>query len=473
MTTAPVAAREEPGPVGEEILAVRCLSHTYPAAVAPALVGVTCAVREGECVCLSGSSGSGKTTLLMAIRGLLHGGKREGDIHVSIPPGDDGKAAPAGIVFQNAESQILCTTVAEEVAFGPENLCVAPAEIARRVESSLKQVGLAGCESRSVERFSAGQKQRLAIASVLSMRPALLLLDEPASQLDGRGKIELCALLASLKRQGYAILMAEHDPRPFADLIDRYLFLEGGRIVGEARVPESPPPGVPFAGRYAVEGGETAIAVMGLSLSYPETGKALRDVTFRVGRGERVHLFGVNGAGKSSLLRCLAGLEPPDAGTIEVAGIAGPRPEKLPGRVGFLFQNPARQLFAESVREEVGFTLGRLGRSPDEAARIVAETLELCGIGHLAERPPLTLSFGEQHRVALASVLAPRPAVLLLDEPFAGLDMPQRRSLLELLAAMPARYGTTVLIASHDELPAERWAERTLFLKEGSLGASS
>lgn len=452
-----------------DVLTIRSLAYTYPGASAPALTEVSCAVRPGECVCLTGNSGCGKTTLLLAIKGLLRGGTRAGSVDVAVPPNGDGWSVPVGLVFQNPESQILCTTVEEEVAFGPENLCVPPAEIARRIRTSLRGVGLDGCEARHVERFSAGQKQRLTIASVLSTAPSLLLLDEPTSQLDGQGKRELCDLLGGLKRQGYTIMMTEHDPGPFSAIIDRYLFMEGGRIVGEsATLPDqTAPPARPIDLRPT--DGLAAVTATGLSLAYPETGAALTDVSFRVERGERIHLFGRNGTGKSTLLRCLAGLESPDSGTISMAGIDSPRPEMLPGKVGYLFQNPARQLFAESVEDEVAFTLRRLGHGRRETGQMVAEALALCGIAHLAERAPLTLSFGEQHRVALAAVVAPRPEVLLLDEPFAGLDMPHRLAFLAILAGMSERFGTTVIIASHDELPDEGWAHRTLMLNGGFL----
>lgn len=455
-------------------LKIDSLGYFYPGASIPALSDISCTIGAGECVCLTGDSGCGKTTLLLAIKGLLRGGNRSGNIEIAAPPRADDWSTPAGLVFQNAESQILCTTVAEEVAFGPENLCTPPTEMARRVSNSLRAVGLDDCEARHVERFSAGQKQRLTIASVLSMNPSLLLLDEPTSQLDSQGKRGLCELLSGLKRQGYTIVMAEHDPRPFAAIIDRYLPMAEGRIddavttVPDPERYESKAAVVPQAA--AVDGAPVVIAVRNLCFSYPETGVALKQVHFQITRGERIHLFGSNGAGKSSLLRCLAGLEHPDSGTLELAGIANPRPEFLPGKVGVLFQNPARQLFAESVHEEVAFSLRRMGCSRDETERVVAEALDLCGIGHLAERAPLTLSFGEQHRVALAAVVAPKPLILLLDEPFAGLDFPQRLSLLGVLAEMPGMYGTTVLIASHDELPDHRWADRTLTLSGGLIG---
>jgi energy-coupling factor transport system ATP-binding protein len=455
-----------------DMLTISSFSYIYPGAATPALLEVSCTVRAGECVCLTGSSGCGKSTLLLAIKGVLRGGSRSGTIDIVLPPGEGGGSSPVGIVFQNAETQILCSTVAEEVAFAPENLCVPPDEIARRVTRALRDVGLEGYQSRSVERFSAGQKQRLAIASVLSMNPSLLLVDEPTSQLDRRGKLELCDLLGKLKRQGYTIIMAEHETLPFAGIIDRYLTLEGGRVVSSSgalsdseRHEARPcfPPGFPPTTRAP------ALSVRELTLSYPETGVVLNGVDLTLARGERGHLWGPNGAGKSSLLRCLCGLERPDSGTIDISGVCAPRLEKLAGQVGVLFQNPARQLFAESVREEVAFTLERLGYPRDECESRVEQALEFCNIGQLAPRPPLTLSFGEQHRVALAAVLAPRPRLLLLDEPFAGLDFPQRRSLLALLAELPERYGTAVLIATHDMLPDPCWADRSFWIENGRI----
>lgn len=456
----------------ENVLEIEGLHFTYQGGAVPALDGVSCSVRQGEFVCLTGDSGCGKSTLLLAIMGLLRGGRSRGEIRLAPSP-EEGKAPAAGIVFQSAESQILCSTVAEEVAFGPENLCLPPDEIAARLREALRAVGLEGEEGRNVERFSAGQKQRLAIASVLSMKPGLLLLDEPTSQLDVQGKAELVAIFTALKEKGHTLIMAEHDPRPFEALVDRYLKLERGQLIGCGDSPPDPvryrPKAFLLPYSAALYGARPVLDVQGLDLCYPETGEVLKKLQLTVSRGERVHIFGSNGAGKSSFLRCLAGLLRPDSGRIRIAGTENPGPGSLRGKVGVLFQNPARQLFAETVREEVAFTLGRLAYPPEEIERIVTEALTFCGIAHLADRAPLTLSFGEQHRVALAAVVAPRPTLLLLDEPFAGLDFPQRLSLLSILGRMPIRYGTTVLIASHDELPDRRWADRSFLLHGGGL----
>ena len=460
------------------MLVVKSLSYTYPGSGAPALSDVSLGARAGECVCITGPSGCGKTTLLLAMKGLLHAGTLQGEVAVDVP-GASGEhlRTDVGLVFQNAESQILCSTVAEEVAFGPENLCVPPHEIRERIRGALEDVRLTGFESRNVERLSAGQKHRLAIASVLSMRPRVLLLDEPTSQLDATGKSELAAVLRHLKTLGYVLVIVEHNLEPFGELADRYLVMENGRILEVSdRIPpryaQSRSPGAaPDAPRRAGAGRGDVPCVVAedLCLSYPGVGEVLRGVGLAISRGERVHLHGQNGSGKSTLLACVAGAIEPDSGSIRVAGRKVTGRNGLFGTVGYLFQNPQRQLFENTVFEEVAFSLKRL-RLPEPAVhRHVMDALEVCEASHLAARLPLSLSFGEQHRVALASVIAPRPAVLLLDEPFSGLDLAQRHRLLEILARWNEKESTTVLIASHDPLPARGWPDRVLTLEGGAL----
>lgn len=460
------------------MLQVHDLSYSYPGEQTPALAGVSFALHAGECVCVTGHSGCGKSTLLLAVKGLLHDGSLTGSISVDLPSKHASSHRDGvGIVFQNAETQILCTTVAEEVAFGPENLCVPADEIGTRIARSLAAVQLSGFGQRNVERLSAGQKHRLAIASVLSMNPCLLLLDEPTSQLDGASKGELLQVLWELKRRGIGLLMAEHNLEPFAELIDRYLLMEKGRILAEScqvpvvfgRPERSASPPLPQN-----SGGERrpAIEIDRLSLSYPDQGEVLRDFSLRVASGERIHLFGRNGSGKSSLLRCLAGVTRPDAGELRVAGTPLSGQTHLVGTVGYLFQNPQRQLFENTVHEEVAFSLKRLRLGDQEVRRLVEKALVACEAEQLSHRLPLSLSFGEQHRVALASVLAPQPRLLLLDEPFSGLDLGQRYRLLKILADLRDAFGTTVLIASHDPLPDPCWADRTVSLEHSARARS-
>jgi energy-coupling factor transport system ATP-binding protein len=196
----------------------------------------------------------------------------------------------------------------------------------------------------------------------------------------------------------------------------------------------------------------------------------LRDVSLRVLPGERVHVRGANGSGKTTLLRAAAGLLQPERGRVRTVGVAPKAGASLLGRVGMLFQNPERNLFERSVEEEVAFALRRMGWPSRRVASRVAEVLDRFHLSPLRERSPLRLSFGQQHRLALASVLAPAPRLLLLDEPFAGLDLEGRHHLLEMLAHEQRRCGSAIVVASHDELPAPRWAHRRVELADGVLG---
>ena len=456
------------------MLRARALSYTYPGASGAALEDVSLDAAPGECLCITGPSGCGKTTLLHAMKGLLHDGTTAGEVAIDEPgDGEDVARERVGLVFQNAESQILCSTVAEEVAFGPENLCVPAREMADRVVEALRDVDLAGFWDRNVERLSAGQKHRLAVAAVLSTKPRVLLLDEPTSQLDAGGKTELVRVLGDLKRRGYTVVVVEHNLTALGDLVDRYVLMRDGRV--EA-VTAHLPPELVESQRLTARGHEApppqrapTIVADGVTCAYPGIGEVLKGVDLRVLAGERVHLFGRNGCGKSTLLACIAGVTIPDSGTLRVAGVEVAEGASLFGKVGYLFQNPQRQLFENTVHDEVAFSLKRLRLPPAAVSERVAEALDLCEAGHLAGRLPLSLSYGEQHRVALASVLAPRPPVLLLDEPFAGLDLGQRRRLLRILARLCDRGATAVVIASHDPLPDLGWPHRALTLDGGRI----
>jgi len=445
-------------------LEIREFSYTYPGARIPAIRDTSCFLDGGECVCVTGPSGCGKTTLLLAVQGLLRGGLANGTISLK----KNGSRLDAGMVFQNADTQILCTTVEDEVAFGPENLNFLSGETKKKVLDALLAVGLTGFEKRNVEQLSAGEKHRLTMASVLSMEPRLLLLDEPTSQLDADGKKKLLEILKRLKEQGNSLLITDHNYDFFRQIADRFIFMRRGHILNG--VHEEDIPASPAKMTASVVDAPVAIAVSNLYLSGTNGTNVFNGVNLRINRGELILLFGQNGAGKSTLLKCIAGLISAGSGTVQVIGIGTPRPDKLLGKMGFLFQNPQRQIFEDTVYEEVAFSLKRMRLSKDEIRNRVVETLTLCDVSDLSERPPLTLSFGEQHRVALASVIAPGPEVLLLDEPFAGLDLAQRYRILHILSELRQQCGTTVLIASHDLLPDPRWADRTLNLEGGKIG---
>ena len=457
------------GPM-KPVVEIRDYSYQYPGREDRALSHLSLSVYPGECICLSGPSGCGKSTLFLALKGLLKGGRKKGTLRVA----EGNRLRSTGLVFQNAESHLLCTTVADEVAFGPQNLRLSPREIDAIVDKSLKAVSLTGFETRNVETLSAGQMHRLAIASVLATSPKILLLDEPTAQLDADGKSRLTALLAGLKKAGHTLLIADHELGPFEALADRFVFMDRGRIrkidrelpVEYTLFPPKRHDGTPVSARKTLK---PLLSVKGLFLS-GDNGRPLFDgVNLSLFASRLVFIHGPNGAGKSTLLKCMTGLIRPGAGSIQTAGLGRPGLNGLLGKIGLLFQNPERQLFEDTVRDEVGFSLKRMGFSAEEIRTRVDQALEIFEVAHLKGRSPLTLSFGEQHRVALATVMAPQPNILMLDEPFAGLDFVRRKNILKILSRLCETRGTTVVIASHEFLPHEAWAHETLILKEGCI----
>ncbi len=452
---------------------IREYGYQYPDRKAWALSGLTLSVQPGECVCVTGPSGCGKSTLFLAIKGLLKEGRKKGAIQLANGNGH----GHAGLVFQNAESQLLCTTVADEVAFGPQHFGFGREEILKAVQMSLKTVSLTGFESRNVETLSAGQAHRLAIASVISTAPNTLLLDEPTAQLDAPGKTRLKEMLEEMKRSGCTLMIADHELGPFESLADRYVFMDRGRI---DRIDERFPSALSLSPKRqnqsrasgTVKTEAPLVSVEGLFIS-GSNGRPLFDhLNLRLMPGRRTFIHGHNGAGKSTLLKCMAGLVRPQSGTVHVTGLGRPLPGRLLGKMAILFQNPERQLFEEAVEDEVAFTLKRMGLKAREIRARVEEVLEMFGVDHLRKHSPLTLSFGEQHRVTLASIMAPRPRILMLDEPFAGLDLARRKRLLGILSRLCKEKGTTVVIASHEFLPEEDWADETFILKGGHIEAS-
>jgi energy-coupling factor transport system ATP-binding protein len=420
----------------------------------PCLENVDLEVWPGECVALGGASGSGKSTLLRALAGVLPRGTRcRGEVR------REGRIA---LLFQNLEPQLLCGTVAEEVALGLEREC-GEAERGRRVDEALAAVGLAGFERRTPESLSSGEMQRVVLAALLARDPAVLLLDEPTSALDGDGRHRLVKALAALKARGHALVVADHVFDPFDPIIDRSWALEEGRLTERGRPPGAGPGPRPM---LDAPGAELA-RVDDLSVVSPGGRSLLDNVSLRLRRGERVLVTGANGAGKSTWLRALAGLVPSAGGSITLPSSSTASGGVPP--VALLFQDPQRNLFERTVSDEVAFALRRRGAPRRVVDARVGEMLALCDLSALADRSPLRLSFGEQHRVALASVLATGSPVLLLDEPFAGLDVETRSKLLELVARETARRQGALVIASHDREPFARFVHRVVRLDRGRV----
>lgn len=484
-----------------------------------ALDDVTLEVCRGERVCVLGANGSGKSTLASVICGLL--APDEGDVelagHAVCTGGVPDLAAyrdarrQLGLVFQNPDDQIVTSVVADDVAFGPENLGVPRAQISVRVARELRRVAMEKYAHADPSRLSGGQRQRVCIAGALAMEPAVLVLDEPSSLLDVRGRAAIMRVMGRLAAAGATLVHVTH----FMDealAADRVVVMQHGHVALEgtpdevfaaknAQVIEALGLEMPFEARLAVAlrqagaaGGAIAapgapsdekpaacahtaeplaILARNLGFSYGPDAQALDGVSLEVPVRATTAIVGQTGSGKSTLLRLLCGLEAADAGSLTVCGInaATKRGRRQVRRaVGYVMQHPERQLFAQTVAEDVAFGPRNQGLSVAEVEGRVAHALDLVGLADRRDASPFELSGGQQRLAAIAGVLAMEPELLVLDEPTAGLD-PRGRARLRALMADLAAHGVTLLQVTHSMEDAAR-ADHVVVLDQSHVLAA-
>ena len=410
----------------------------------PAITDVSLELADGEHVALLGPSGSGKSTLLRALAALVphfHGGTFAGSVVVG---GIDTRTArPSELagtvasVFQDPEDQIVMSKVANETAFGLENLGVDPREIWPRVEEALELVGAEHLAERATGELSAGELQRVSLASALALQPKLLLLDEPTSQLDPGGAE---AFFDLIERLPCAVLVSEQRPARPLGHVDRVLVMDDGAIVLDA--PRDEALGWLAAHRplYLPHAADVVCRVRDVRFAYGDR-VVLEHASLELRRGEVVALTGPNGVGKTTLAQIAVGLLQPDAG------------EATRARAAYLAQDPGRHLVTEHVLDEVA-----LGAD----VRRARARLDQLDLAQHERRHPRDLSAGERERLALAAVLATDPEFLVLDEPTRGVDPERKQELARLLRAEAPQRGT--LVVTHDLPWAAEVADRVVEL---------
>jgi energy-coupling factor transporter ATP-binding protein EcfA2 len=401
-------------------------------------------IEPGERVLLLGASGSGKSTLLQAMAGVL-GGDDEGDQRGELtldgrpPAAERGRA---GLLLQDPDSQVILPRVGDDVAFGCENLGVPRADIWRRVPRALAAVGLDLPLDHSTSALSGGQKQRLALAGVLAMQPGLLLLDEPTANLDSLGVEEVRDAVAGVLEQTSAtFVVVEHRVEVWRSLVNRVIVLSAaGGVLADGHpdavladqgatlaasgvwVPEHPP-------RHPQRSWAPGAALMSardLTIGRSSTAPVRSGLDLEVPDGGATVITGPNGAGKSTLGLTLAGLLAPVAGevrasdTLRAGAVEHPirwKSRQLLTRIGTVFQHPEHQFLATSVRTELAIGPRALKLPEREVQERVDALLDRLGLDRLAEANPFTLSGGEKRRLSVATALATRPQMLVLDEP--------------------------------------------------------
>ncbi|GAA4195369.1 ATP-binding cassette domain-containing protein [Gryllotalpicola kribbensis] len=434
-------------------------------------------IEPGERVLLLGASGAGKSTLLAALAGVL-GGEDEGEERGTLlvdgvdPTQQRGRV---GLVLQDPDSQQILARVGDDVAFGLENLGVPLHEIWPRVRASLDAVGLDVPLTRQTAELSGGQKQRLALAGVLAMRPGLLLLDEPTANLDPAGVAEVRASVGSAVRaSGATLVVVEHRVAVWRDLVTRVVVIGAdGRLLADgnpdrvlaARGDELAAAGVWLPGRPVLPSlavrpaRERLLSATGLGVGRPGAQPVAEGIEFALGAGEAVVVSGPNGVGKSTTALTLGGLLAPRKGAVtaapQLAAGAASAPirwssRELLTRIGSVFQNPEHQLLASTVRAELAVGPRALRLSAAEVDARVDELLARLRLDGLADANPFTLSGGQKRRLSVATALATRPRVLLLDEPTFGQDALTWAELVLLLGEL-ADAGNAIVAVSHDE----------------------
>ncbi|QLH75259.1 MAG: ABC transporter ATP-binding protein [Methanomassiliicoccales archaeon] len=441
-------------------------------------------IREGEFVLIVGPSGCGKSTLCRAMNGLIphfYGGKVSGRVLVE---GQDTRrtpparlAAKIGMVFQDPENQLVMTNVENEMAFGMENLGVPQEEMKERVARYGEYFDLTRLMKRFIPELSGGEKQKLALASVIAMRPKMIVLDEPTSQLDEETASLFLRFLKQINdEQGVGIVLVEHRLERCLQYAKRVVFMRNGTIEMDSTtdkvVPHLKAQGLLADLIRSSNGhktGDIVLRTRGLSFRYTDV-PVLCGLDLEVRKGEVVAIVGLNGCGKSTLLKHLNGLLRPWEGKVEVLGrdISEHTTASLAKDVGFLGQNPNNYLFEDTLEKELEFTLGNLKVDKKEWSGRIEWTLRVLDLEKYKDKFPRDLSCGERERAALASVIVGRPKLLILDEPTRGLDYSMKTKLAAILNELRDE-GMTIVLVTHDYRFVAEHATRVMNLKEGRL----
>lgn len=507
------------------MIRLREFSFTYNGSERPALDRVNLDIEDGQFVLITGASGGGKSTLCRVFNGLVphfYGGRISGQAEVqgmditSHPPRE--LATRVGMVFQDPESQLVTTDVEREIAFGLENLGYPRNLIARRIEEALDTTGIASLRFARNQELSGGEKQKVAIASVLALHPQILVLDEPTSELDPQSAEEILRLLERLNDElGLTVILIEQRLDRVIHLVDRLLVMGGGQILADGtpqevlgdhserlgiglppvirlmrklRGKDLPLNGLPLTVKDARlqlqkalkrikptefargrEKAEPVLSAQKLWFSYGERA-VLRNISLDVERGEFMAIMGRNASGKTTLVKHFNGLLRPGKGRVmlDEADIRKSPAADLSQRVGYVFQNPNDHLFADTVEEEIAFSLRNRGLEENKINKAVEEMLEEFELGRYRQSYPRNLSGGEKQRVALASVLVAEPEVIILDEPTRGMDYLLKKKLISYLDDYRQR-GNTVIMVSHDVETIAECAQRVVLLSEGQVVA--
>lgn len=512
----------------------RDVSFTYWQADKPALQDIRVHIPAGQFVVLTGPTGAGKSTFLQMLNGLIPHhipGRLQGEVLVKGRSSKNVSVAElsrqVGLVFEDPDTQIVSLTVEDDVAFGPSNLGLKREDIRVCVHEALQHTRLLGFEDRNPFTLSGGEKQSLAMAGILAMRPDILALDEPTSMLDPIGRARIISILKSLAtKTNTTIIVVEQNPELIIELADRVLLFDGGRIIKDGtpqevfgdvetllRVGAKLPPVIevfwelrkrgcwedplPFTVNEATAAlqpklrsidGATVSPGIGAGVSrrvndlivdvqtvehnYGDEVRALKTVSAQFQQGETTAIIGQNGSGKSTLAHHLVGILHPTnpEGRVLVDGLEVRKTplRELIRHVNYVFQNPDDQLFQETVAGEIEYGLKNLGIPLEERKRRLDWAVDRFGLQSYVDLPPKSLSRGLRTKTAIASIVSMQPSVLVVDEPTTGLDRRESLEIMQVLESL-ADSGSTVIFITHEMDLVAQFARRAVVMNAGNI----
>jgi energy-coupling factor transporter ATP-binding protein EcfA2 len=502
----------------DDIIKLRSVTYTYPNRQIPAIHEVNLTVKQGEFLLVTGPSGSGKSTLLRTLNGLVphfSGGKIRGEVLVKdisvIEKGPQELSNHVGFVSQNPEAQTILETVEPEIAFALENAAIPRIEMYKRVSEVLEYLDLKSLRSRQITTLSGGERQRVAVACALALKPEILVLDEPTSQLDPQSAADLLDVLSHLNRDfDLTIVLAEHRLERTLPFADSLAYFEDGRLITHdsvrralVHIPQVPPLVELFRKLdwepMPLTVGEAAhhlpmrdigyvnnslpetklevdfrpddlLQVHDLKFAYTRETLALDGINLQLKMGEVLAIMGANGSGKSTLLRCIIGLLQPQSGQVLLNGrsIFGRKTVDLARSIAYLPQYPDDLLFAETVYQELEITLNNHDIPLDSRVETALEKLHLADF---EEYYPRDLSTGQRQRTALGAITVAQPQILLLDEPTRGQDGRIKEQLVDIWRQWKSE-GMGLIIVSHDVELVVQLADRVMIMDEGKIEAS-
>lgn len=470
---------------------VRRLSFSYPEEKNAVLKDISFDVEQGEILGIIGPSGCGKSTLMFALSGLIpHSvkGKLKGKVFIS---GKEVKeltmidlSQTSQILFQNPESQLFALNVEDEITFGLENLNFPWEEIEKSLDQELQELNIENIRKNSIEELSSGQKQRVALASILAMKPSILLFDEPTANLDPLAVRKLEETIKKLSKK-HTIIVVEHNIEFVQAVCDRALLMDKGSILVGGKLNKVL--GSSMYRKVMVSPKKTqavmsklkrlrkdvnkkpVLEIKNLGFSYPNKARVLSDISLNVGEGDFLGIIGMNGSGKSTLALNIIGLLK-GSGRISLKDkdISGIDVFSRTKDIGYVFQNPNYQLFEDDLDREIGFGPLNIGLSENEVKERVDEALDTIGLTGLRKHDPHALSVGQKRRVSIASVLAMKPKVLIIDEPDTGLDHKTARGVMDHIKKLN-KNGMTIIMISHNLALVSEYCDRVIGVKDGKI----